>query len=52
LKVCEVFVDRGERREAEALANFFETWSVTVLLDELVQVVQDFALPFGKRKHR
>ena len=42
---------RGERREAEAVADFLEARRVAVLLDELVQVVENLALPFGERKH-
>jgi hypothetical protein len=46
-----MLVDGGERRQAEAPANLLEAGRVAVLLDELVQVVQDFALAFGKREH-
>ena len=51
LQVGEVLVHRRQRREAEAAADFLEARRVAVLLDELVQVVEDFALPFGERKH-
>ena len=42
---------RGQRREAEAPADFLEARRVAVLLDELVQVVEDLALAFGERQH-
>jgi hypothetical protein len=52
LKVTEMFVNRGERRQIEAASDFFEARRVAVLLDELVEVIQDFPLTFGKRQHR
>ena len=51
LQVRQVLVHRGQRREAEAPADFLEARRVAVLLDELVQVIEDLALPFGERKH-
>src|SRR5947207_1414013 len=51
LKVRQVLVDGGQRRKTETAAYFLETRRVAVLLDELVEVVQDLALPFGQRKH-
>src|SRR5262245_54360340 len=47
-----MFVHGGERRQAEAPPDFFETWRVAVLWDELVEVVENLALPFRERKHR
>ena len=44
-------MDRRERRKAETATDFLETWRVTVLLDELLQVVQDFALALGEWLH-
>ena len=52
LQVRQVLVDRGERREAEAPADFLETGRVAVLIDEFVQIIEDFALPFRERKHK
>jgi hypothetical protein len=44
-------VHRGQRRQVEPAADFFEAGSVTVLLDEVVQVVQDLALALCEREH-
>src|SRR3954468_2153832 len=52
LKIGEVFVHCGERRQAEAAPDFFQTRRVPMLSDELGQVVQDLALAFGQWKHR
>lgn len=52
LQVRQVLMNRGERREAESLADFLEAGRVTVLLNELIEVVQDFALSFREREHR
>ena len=52
LQIRQVLVHRGERRQAEAPADFFEARRVAVLLDELVQVVENFPLPFRERKHQ
>src|SRR5690606_35517755 len=49
LQVGEMFVNRRERGEAESPADFFQTRSVPVLLNELVEVVEDFALAFRQR---
>ncbi len=46
-----MLVDGGERRQIETAADFLEARRVAVLLDELVEVIQDFALTFGERKH-
>jgi hypothetical protein len=43
-----VLVNRGERREAEAVANLLQAGRVAVLLDELVEVVENLALAFGE----
>src|SRR5262245_6167023 len=47
-----MLVHGGERRKAESPADFFEARRVSVLLDELIQVVENLALTFGERKHR
>src|SRR5260221_6802287 len=46
LKVRQMLVHCGERRETEAAADFFEAGRVPVLGDELVQVVENLALAF------
>jgi hypothetical protein len=46
-----MFVHRRKRRETEATADFFQARRVTVLLDEVVQVVQNLALAFGEWQH-
>ena len=51
LQIGEVFVDRRERRQVEALADFFEARRVAVLLDELLEIVQNLALTFRERLH-
>src|SRR5204863_467738 len=48
----QVFVHRRQRRKAEPPADLLEARSVTVLRDELVQVIQDLALSFRQRKHQ
>src|SRR5437667_6615689 len=52
LKVRQVFVYRGERREPKATADLLEARRVAVLLDEFIEVIEDLALPFRERKHR
>jgi hypothetical protein len=47
-----VLVYGGQRRQAKAAADFLEAWRVAMLLDELVEVIENLALPFGKREHR
>jgi hypothetical protein len=42
-----MLVHGGERREAEAAADFLETWRVPVLLNEVLQVVENLALALG-----
>src|ERR1035437_5004500 len=51
LQVGQMLVHRRERRKAESPSDFFQTWRVAVLLDELVQVVEDLALALGEWKH-
>ena len=51
LQVGEVLVDRGERREAETAADFLEARRVAVLLDEIVEVIEDFPLTLGQWQH-
>ena len=51
LEVGQVLVDRGQRRQAEAAADFLQARRVAVLLDELVEVVENLALAFGERLH-
>ena len=46
-----MLVHGRERRETELLADLLEAGRVAVLLNELVEVVQNLALPFGKREH-
>src|ERR1041385_806713 len=46
-----MLVHRRQRREVEAASDFLQTRRVAVVLDELVQVVEDFTLPFGEREH-
>src|SRR5688572_24012311 len=43
-EVGEVLVHRGERRQAEPPANLLEARGVAVLLNEFLQVIEDFAL--------
>ena len=52
LQVGEVLVHRRQRRQAEAFADFLEARRIAVLLDELVQVVENLALPLGQWLHR
>ena len=51
LQVRQVLVHRGERRQAEAPADFLEARRVAVLLNELLQVVENLALAFGQWLH-
>jgi hypothetical protein len=46
-----MFVYGGERRQAEAAPDFLQARCISMLLNELVQVIEDFALAFRKRKH-
>ena len=46
-----MLVHRRERREAETAPDFLEARRIAVLLDEFVQVIEDFALPLGQGKH-
>src|SRR5690606_37571854 len=52
LQVGEVLVNRGERGEVEAIADFFEARRIPVALDVILEKVEDLALPFGERLHR
>ena len=51
LQVGEVLVDGGERRQAEAPADFLQARRVAVLLDEIVEVIEDFPLALGQWQH-
>src|SRR5262245_56477062 len=51
LKVRQVLMNGGQRGEAEASADFLEAWSVSVLLDELLEVVENFPLAFREWLH-
>src|SRR6266850_7797541 len=51
LKIREMLVHGRERRQVEASPDLLEARRVAVVLDELVQVIQDFALTFCERKH-
>ena len=46
-----MLVDGRERRETEPPSDFFETWGVAMLLNEFLEVVQDFSLTFRKWLH-
>jgi hypothetical protein len=39
-------MDGRQRRQPEALADFFKAWRVAVLLDEAVEIVENLALSF------
>src|SRR6185369_10605425 len=51
LQIREVLVDRGQRRQTEAPADFLQAGRVAVLLNEIVQVVEDFPLTLGQWQH-
>ncbi len=51
LEVGQVLVHRRQRREPEAPADFLEAGRVAVLLDEIVEVIEDFALTLGQWQH-
>ena len=51
LQVRQMLVHRSKRREAESPADLFQARRVPVLPDELVEVVENLPLTFGKRKH-
>ena len=51
LEVRQMLVHRCQRGQAEAPPDFLEAGGVAVLLDEVVQVIEDFPLTFGKRQH-
>src|SRR6185503_3913489 len=46
-----MLMDGRQRREVEPAPDFFEARRIPVVLDELVQVIEDFTLPFGEREH-
>src|SRR5262245_61148143 len=46
-----MFMDGCQRGEIEAAPDFFQARRVAVVLDELIQVIEDFTLPFGEREH-
>jgi hypothetical protein len=46
-----MLVDRGQRRQVESPADFLQARGVAVVLDEFVQVIEDFTLPFREREH-
>jgi len=51
LEVGQMLVDRRERREAETPADLLEARRIAVLLDEIVEVIEDFPLAFGQGQH-
>src|SRR5258708_5611127 len=51
LKVVQMLVDGGERRESEVGADFSERGSVAVFADIVIQVVDQLLLPLGKCRH-
>lgn len=52
LKVAQVLVNGGKRRQTETTTYLLETRCVAVLLNEFVEVIQDFPLTFRERKHQ
>src|SRR5262252_9966852 len=46
-----MFVNGCKRRQVESPPDFFQARRVAVVLDELVQIIEDFTLPFGEREH-
>src|SRR5262245_21189023 len=46
-----MLVNGRKRREVESPPDFLQARGVAVVLDELVQVIEDFRLPFGEREH-
>ena len=48
LQVGQVLVHRRQRRQAEAAADFLQAGRVAVLLDEIIQVVENFPLTLGQ----
>src|SRR5262245_21783428 len=51
LQVGQVLVDRSERRQTETAADLLQAGRVAVLLDEIVEVVEDFPLTLGQWQH-
>src|SRR5215470_19510477 len=46
-----MFVNGCKRRQVESPPDFLQARRVAVVLDELVQIIEDFTLPFGEREH-
>ena len=46
-----MLMDRREGGEVEPTPDFLEAWRVAVLLNELVEEVENFALAFGEWQH-
>jgi hypothetical protein len=46
-----MFMDGRQRREIESSPDFFQARRVPVVLNELIQVIEDFTLPFREREH-
>jgi hypothetical protein len=44
-----MLVHRGERRQVETAADLLEAGRIPMLMDELVEVIQDFPLAFRER---
>jgi hypothetical protein len=44
-------MDSRQRRKAESAADFLEAWSVAVLRDEFIQVVEYLALSLRQWEH-
>ena len=51
LQIGEMLVDRCERRQTESTADFLQARRVAVLLDEIVEVIEDFPLALGQWQH-
>src|SRR5204863_7451507 len=51
LQVRQMLMDRRQRGQIEAAADFLQARRVAVVLDEVAQVIEDFTLPFGEREH-
>ena len=44
-------MDGGKRRQAEAATDFLQARRIAVLLDEIVEVIEDFPLTLGQWQH-
>ncbi len=51
LQIGQVLVDGGERREPKAPADFLQAWGIAVLLNEIVEVIEDFPLTLRQWQH-